>query len=79
MAEVLQGLGSLYLQLGNGAKTILIAKNGVLGDQMTSGLVTGFHGMQIHKGYFDSEGNGSYLCVNYKEGKESFFEKIFRL
>ena len=60
------GVGAALASARNGAKTILIEKNGVLGGQMTSGLVTGFHGMRIHKGFLDNEGNGPYLAVNYE-------------
>ena len=40
------GVGAALASVRNGAKTILIEKNGVLGGQMTSGLVIGFHGMR---------------------------------
>jgi len=60
------GVGAALAAARNGASTVLIEKNGVLGGQMTSGLVTGFHGLRIHKGYGNKEGKGPYLAVNYE-------------
>ena len=61
------GVGAAIAAARNGAHTVLIEKNSVLGGQMTSGLVTGFHGLRIHKGYKDKESyDGPYTVVNYK-------------
>lgn len=60
------GIGAALAAARNGVRTVLIEKNGVLGGQMTSGLVTGFHGFRIHKGFNDKEGDGPYLTVDYR-------------
>jgi len=60
------GVGAALAAARNGARTVLIEKNGVLGGQMTSGLVTGLHGFRIHKGFKDKEGNGPYLAADYR-------------
>jgi thioredoxin reductase len=54
------GIGAAIASARTGAKTLLIEKNSVLGGQMTSGLVTGFHGMRVHHG-FTKKGIGSVL------------------
>ncbi|QQO10686.1 FAD-dependent oxidoreductase [Breznakiella homolactica] len=54
------GIGAAFAAARAGAKTLIIEKNAVLGGQMTSGLVTGFHGMRVHKG-FTKKGLGSIL------------------
>lgn len=54
------GIGAAFAAARTGAKTLLIEKNSVLGGQMTSGLVTGFHGMRVHHG-FTQKGLGSVL------------------
>lgn len=54
------GIGAAFAAGRGGAKTLLIEKNAVLGGQMTSGLVTGFHGMRVHKGA-DKGGPESFM------------------
>jgi hypothetical protein len=54
------GIGAAIASARTGAKTLLIEKNSVLGGQMTSGLVTGFHGMREHHCY-TKKGIGSVL------------------
>ncbi len=56
------GIGAAFAASRGGAKTLLVEKNATIGGQMTSGLVTGFHGMRSHKG-FEERGVGSYLTV----------------
>ena len=43
------GIGAAVAAARGGAKTLIIEKNAVLGGMMTSGLVTGFHGMRSHQ------------------------------
>ncbi len=54
------GIGAAFAAARTGAKTLIIEKNSVLGGQLTSGLVTGFHGMRVHHG-FTKKGAGSVL------------------
>jgi hypothetical protein len=49
------GIGAAFAAARTGAKTLLVEKNAVLGGQMTSGLVTGFHGMRVHYGFIKKE------------------------
>ena len=60
------GVGAALAAARNGARTILIEKNSVLGGQMTSGMVSGFHGLRIHKGFRDRESEGPYIETNYE-------------
>lgn len=57
------GIGAAFSAARSGAKTLLIEKNSVLGGQMTSGLVTGFHGLRVHDG-FTRKGVGSVLMAD---------------
>ncbi|PKL27464.1 MAG: hypothetical protein CVV46_11485 [Spirochaetae bacterium HGW-Spirochaetae-2] len=54
------GIGAAFASARAGVNTLLVEKNSVLGGQMTSGLVTGFHGMRVHEGFI-SKGVGSIL------------------
>lgn len=60
------GVGAALSAARNGARTVLIEKESVLGGQMTAGLVTGFHGFRIHKGYDNKEGKGAYWAADYE-------------
>jgi len=58
------GVGAALAAARNGARTLLIEKNSCLGGQMTSGMVTGFHGFRVHDG-FTGQGDGAYLPHDY--------------
>ncbi len=57
------GIGAALAAARCGVRTLLIEKNSVLGGQMTSGLVTGFHGFRAHDG-FTQKGDGSVLMTD---------------
>lgn len=56
------GIGAAVAAARGGAKTLIIEKNAVLGGMMTSGLVTGFHGMRSHQSS-ENRRVGSFLTV----------------
>ena len=57
------GIGAALAAARGGANTLIIEKNAVLGGMMTSGLVTGFHGMRSHQSW-ENRRIGSFLTVD---------------
>ena len=56
------GVGAAIAAARGGANTLIVEKNAVLGGMMTSGLVTGFHGMRSHHSW-QNRRVGSFLTV----------------
>ena len=57
------GIGAAIAAARGGASTLIVEKNSVLGGMMTSGLVTGFHGMRSHQSS-ENRRVGSFLTVD---------------
>lgn len=57
------GIGAAIAAARGGADTLIVEKNSVLGGMMTSGLVTGFHGMRSHQSS-ENRRKGSFLTVD---------------
>ncbi len=57
------GISAALAAARSGAKTLIIEKQAYLGGMMTSGLVTGFHGMRVHEGHY-SAGPGGHLMTD---------------
>jgi len=60
------GIGAALAAGRTGAKTILVEKNGALGGQMTSGMVTSLHGFRTHINANFTAADGVYLAVDHK-------------
>ncbi len=60
------GIGAALAAARGGAKTYLIEKMGILGGQMTGGLVTGLHGYRVHVNANLKDGDNVYLAMDHK-------------